>query len=63
MILKVEHLEVNLKGVFKALVLTGIGIGLCRAIQNTRRYTTFVVLNEQKQEQKSSKKNQKVESK
>ena len=63
MILKVEHLEINLKGVFKALVMTGIGVGICRAARNARRRTMFIILNDQKKEQKTTKKETKVESK
>lgn len=63
MILKIENLEINLKGVFKALLWTSIGVGLCRAANNAGRYTAFVVLNNQKKEQKTSKKETKVESK
>ena len=62
MIFKVENLEINLKGVFKAFVLTSIGLGLCRAIHRTRMHTTYIILNEQKKERKVSKKNEKVES-
>lgn len=53
MILKIENLEIDTKGVFKAFVLTGIGISLYRAIHGPRIYVSCVELNNQKKKKQS----------
>lgn len=63
MIFRIENLEINTKGVFKALVLTGIGISLYRAARSPRVYMACVDLNNQKKDKNESKKETKVESK
>ena len=63
MIFRIENLEINTKGVFKALVLTGMGIGLYKAVRKPRLYAACVVVNEEKINKKESKKETKVESK
>lgn len=63
MIFRIENLEINTKGVFKALVLTGMGISLYRAVRRPRLYMACVELNNQKTDKKETEKKQKVESK
>lgn len=63
MIFRIENLEINTKGVFKALVLTGIGINLYRAVRSPRIYVNCYELNNQKKDKNESKKETKVESK
>ena len=62
MVFRVEKIEVDTKGVIKALILTGVGIGVYRAICKPQMYVTCVeVKNKKTDKNKSDKK--KVESK
>lgn len=63
MIFRIENLEINTKGVFKALVLTGMGISIFRAIRRPRVYMACVKLDNQKTDENKSENKQKVESK
>lgn len=62
MILRIENLEINMKGVFKALLLAGVGMSLYEAMRSPRIYAAHVILRDQKKEKKASTKNEKVES-
>lgn len=63
MIFRIENLEINTKGVFKALVLTSMGISIFRAIRRPRVYMACVKLDNQKTDENKSENKQKVESK
>lgn len=59
MIFRIENLEINTKGVFKAFLLTSIGISLYKAVRKPRVYMACVKLNNQKTDENK----EKVESK
>lgn len=63
MIFRIENLEINTKGVFKAFVLASIGISLFRAVRRPRVYMACVKLDNKKTDEDKSENKQKVESK
>ena len=63
MIFKIENLEINTKGVFKALVLTGMGISLFRVMRKPRVYMACIDLYNRKLDKNKTEKKEKVESK
>lgn len=61
--LKIENLEVNMKGVVKAIVLVGVGVGIGRLTRKKKERTVFVVLEDRTKAHKTSNTKRKVESK